>query len=128
MVKYMSDQNNYRQNNTLVGGDELFFHNRFTNHFIYMKNEWKPRYSKPIAFFLSCSKHKPYYKSPYRRLFNAMLSKKLGLTDVSQIYTVSEPAVLVPREMEDSLVTAYDFPPENLGVEGRKIFTKRLGD
>lgn len=110
----------------LVGGEELFNNPRFVNHFNYMLKEYIPPTDKPIALFLSCSKHKPYYKSPYRRVFNAMIEKKLQIRDLTQIYTISEPAIIVPEEMDDTNITKYDFPPDKLLIEGKKTFIERL--
>ncbi|NHJ49673.1 MAG: hypothetical protein FK733_17920 [Asgard group archaeon] len=110
----------------LIGGDELFDNPRFVNHFNFMLNDYVPPVEKPIALFLSCSKHKPYNKSPYRRVFNAMLEKNLKIKDLSQTYTISEPAILVPQEMDDTPVTQYEFPPDKLETYGRQIFIERL--
>ncbi|MHA1639263.1 MAG: hypothetical protein ACTSUA_08560, partial [Candidatus Heimdallarchaeota archaeon] len=66
----------------LIGGDELFFTERFIAHYNFMLEDYVPNYDKPIAFFLSCSKHKPYNRSPYRRVLNAMLEKKIGIRDL----------------------------------------------
>jgi len=110
----------------LIGGDELFHEPRFVNHYTFMINDYIPNIEKPIAFFLSCSKHKPYNKSPYRRVFHAMLNKKLALRDLSQIYTVSEPAIIVPEELDDTNITKYEFPPNKLKEKGRIIFIERL--
>ena len=110
----------------LTGGDELFDNPRFVNHFNYMLKEYIPPIDKPIALFLSCSKYKPYYKSPYRRVFNAMIEKKLQIRDLSQIYTISEPAIIIPEELDDTNITHYDFPPDKLQKYGREIFIDRL--
>ena len=110
----------------LIGGDELFEVPRFVNHYHFMLNEYTPHIEKPIAFFMSCSKHKPYNKSPYRRVFNAMIEKKLNLRDLSQVYTVSEPAIIIPEEFDETSITKYDFPPDQMKNEGRKIFVDRL--
>ncbi|MBN1328263.1 MAG: DUF5591 domain-containing protein [Candidatus Heimdallarchaeota archaeon] len=114
------------QDEYLVGGDELFHVPRFVNHFNYMLQDYNPPTKKPIAFFLSCSKYKPYYKSPYRRVLNAMIEKSLGIRNLSHYYTISEPAILVPEELDDTNVTKYDFPPENMKDEGKQIFIERL--
>ncbi len=116
----MVDESEY-----LIGGDELFHHTRFTKHFEFMLENYKPN-NKPVAFFMSCSKHKPFYKSPYRRVFNAMIEKKLNIRKISQIYTVSEPAILIPEELDDTNITRYDFPPAAMQTEGRRIFIERL--
>ena len=110
----------------LIGGDELFHEPRFVKHYKFMIEDYIPNIEKPIAFFLSCSKHKPYNKSPYRRVFHAMLNKKLSIRDLSQIYTVSEPAIIVPEEFDDTNITKYDFPPNEMKDEGRSIFIERL--
>ncbi|MHA1211756.1 MAG: DUF5591 domain-containing protein [Candidatus Heimdallarchaeota archaeon] len=109
----------------LSGGDELFQVPRFVKHYHYMVEEYSTN-SKPIAFFLSCSKHKPYYKSPYRRVLNAMIEKKIGIRENSHYYTISEPAILVPEEMDDTNITNYDFPPEKMQEKGKRIFIERL--
>ncbi|NHJ33602.1 MAG: hypothetical protein FK732_12145 [Asgard group archaeon] len=113
-------------NDFLVGGDELFQEPRFVKHYNFMIEDYIPNFEKPIAFFLSCSKHKPYNKSPYRRVFHAMLKKKLSIRDLSQIYTVSEPAIIVPEELDDTNITRYEFPPNEMKEEGRIIFIDRL--
>ena len=110
----------------LIGGDELFDTKRYYKHYLFMLNKYVPHYEKPISFFLSCSKYKPFYLSPYRRLFTSMLSKKIGIREISQIYTVSEPAIIIPEELDDTIITNYDFPPENLKEYGKNIFIKRL--
>ncbi|NPE08182.1 MAG: DUF5591 domain-containing protein [Asgard group archaeon] len=110
----------------LIGGDELFQEPRFVKHYRFMIDDYIPNVEKPIAFFLSCSKHKPYNKSPYRRVFHAMLNKKLSIKDLSQIYTVSEPAIIIPEEFDDTNITKYDFPPNEMKKEGRSIFIERL--
>lgn len=112
----------------LTGGDELFNEPRFVDHYSFMRDSYIPRIDKPIAFFLSCSKHKPYSKSPYRRVFYAMLEKKIGIKKISQIYTVSEPAIIVPEELEETNITHYDFPPQNLQDKGKEIFIQRLSE
>jgi predicted RNA-binding protein len=111
---------------TLTGGDELFQEPRFLDHYQFMLKEYEPRRERPIAFFMSCSKHKPFYTSPYRRIFKSMLKKKLAIRRESQIYTVSEPAIIVPEELDGTAVSYYDFPPEKLQQEGKKIFIRRL--
>lgn len=113
-------------NEFLIGGDELFENVRFVNHYNFMLKNYQPNTDRPIAFFLSCSKHKPFYKSPYRRVFFSMLRKKLAIRQLSQIYTISEPAIIVPEELEDTDITKYDFPPERLQQKGRTIFIHRL--
>ena len=110
----------------LIGGDELFFVSRFEDHFKFMVNDYIPNTAKPIAIFMSCSKHKPFYKSPYRRVFYAMLNKNLQIRDISQIYTISEPAIIVPEELDDTNVSKYDFPPDQMKEKGRKVFIERL--
>ena len=112
----------------LIGGDELFNNPRYVKHYHYMKNDYFPNIEKPISFFLSCSKHKPYYKSPYRRVFYSMLSKNLQIKDISQIYTISEPAIVVPEELDGTNITHYDFPPEKLTIKGQRIFIERLSN
>lgn len=109
----------------LIGGDELFHHPRFIKHYEFMLKQYVPN-NKPVAFFLSCSKHKPFYKSPYRRVFNAMITKNLNIRDISHVYTVSEPAILVPEEFDDTDVSQYDFPPAAMQAEGKEIFIERL--
>ncbi len=112
----------------LIGGDELFFTERFIAHYNFMLEDYVPNYDKPIAFFLSCSKHKPYNRSPYRRVLNAMLEKKIGIRDLSQFYTISEPAIVVPEELDETNITQYDFPPDLMKAEGREIFVNRLAN
>ncbi len=116
----MEDENEY-----LIGGDELFHHPRFITHYEFMLKSYEPN-NKPVAFFMSCSKHKPFYKSPYRRVFNAMIDKKLNIREISTIYTISEPAILIPEEFDDTNITKYDFPPAAMQAEGKRIFIERL--
>ncbi|NHJ84532.1 MAG: hypothetical protein FK734_03670 [Asgard group archaeon] len=109
----------------LFGGDELFDNPRFVKHFTFMLNDYQTP-NKPIAFFLSCSKYKPYYKSPYRRVFNAMIEKKIVIREISHYYTISEPAIIIPEELDDTKVTHYDFPPEKMEEKGKRVFIERL--
>ena len=116
------------ENAFLIGGDELFDHPRFIRHYEFIRKDYSPDISKPVAFFLSCSKHKPYYKSPYRRVFNSMISKNLNIREQVKIYTISEPAIVVPEELDDTAVTQYDFPPTNMQAKGKRIFIERLAN
>jgi len=53
--------------------------------------------------------------------------KKHRLDDVVQQFIVSEPLTICPRELEKVFPAAnYDFPPQELGEKGRRIFISRL--
>lgn len=84
------------------------------------------KFEKEIALLLGCSMHKPYSQSFMHKKVIAML-KKNGFDDIVQQYIIGEPMVVVPREMENEYPAAdYEFNPEALGEEGRKIFIERL--
>lgn len=81
---------------------------------------------KSYALILPCSRVKPYRIS---RLHNQLehLLDRYGLDNSIQRYIVSEPMVLVPRELDIYYPFAnYDYPPEELTERDREIFIELL--
>ena len=55
------------------------------------------------------------------------LIQKYSLNEDVQQFIIGEPLVVCPREWENKYPAAhYEFPPERLGENGRKIFITRL--
>lgn len=55
------------------------------------------------------------------------LIQKYGLNEDVQQFIIGEPLVVCPREWENRYPAAhYEFPPERLGENGKKIFITRL--
>jgi len=82
--------------------------------------------NKEWGLILPCTSIKPYRISATHRLAEARLAK-YGLTDAVQVYVMSEPMVLVPRELDLYYPFAnYNYPPNRLGSRGKKIFIELL--
>ena len=108
----------------LVGGDNLLFHPDVVAFYDSVMNEWESK--KKIALLLGCTKHKPYSRSFMHRKVIGMLKKHCLDSEVQQ-YIIGEPLIVVPREWETKYPAAhYDFPPEKMSENGRKIFVDRL--
>jgi hypothetical protein len=89
--------------------------------------DWKNN-GKSIALLLGCTIHKPYSTSFIHKKIIGLI-RKHELDDKVQQFIIGEPLVVCPREWETIYPAAhYEFPPEKLGEEGRKIFTIRLRD
>ena len=81
---------------------------------------------KPLALILPCTGVKPYRLSPTHRIADSRIAR-LGLESVVSIYVISEPMVLVPRELDIYYPFAnYDYPPNHLSLESRRIFVDIL--
>lgn len=111
----------------LVGGDELFSHPAVLNFYNEVIDEWDNG-RKPVALLLGCTLHKPYSKSFMHKKIIAIL-KKYDFDEKVQQLIVGEPLVVCPREWENKYPAAhYEFPPDKLGEEGKRIFIIRLRD
>lgn len=74
------------------------------------------------ALILPCSSVKPYRISATHRLADAIIRRK-GLDNDVQIYVLSEPMILVPRELDIYYPFAnYDYPPRELEKRYRDRF------
>ncbi len=81
---------------------------------------------KKYALILPCSSVKPYRISRLHSQLESMLAK-YSLADNIQRYIISEPMVLVPRELDIYYPFAnYDYPPEELTEKDLEIFIELL--
>lgn len=75
-----------------------------------LKERYRPPPSKSVLLLVPCSKTKPYRRSRSHRRFSAALEGLRALERV-HVVSVSSPAGLVPRELEDLYpVRHYDIP------------------
>jgi len=110
----------------LKGGTELFNHPDVIKFYRYVLTEWTPPSGRRIALYMGCTAVKPYSKS-FIHLKVIKMLEKYNLSDIVQQYIVSEPMILVPRELEAVYPVAnYDFPKYLLDTKGRRIFVRRL--
>ncbi len=81
---------------------------------------------KDYALILPCSGIKPYRASATHRLADAII-KKSNLDKYIQIYVLSEPMIIVPRELDIYYPFAnYDYPPKELDKVYREKFIEIL--
>jgi len=86
---------------------------------------WEPT-AKPLALILPCTSVKPYMLSATHRLAESII-KREKLSDQVVKYTLSEPMILVPEEVEVYYPFAnYNYPPHLLGDSERELFVKLL--
>lgn len=98
----------------------VFWHNFLLNHF-------DPRVcGRPYAIIMPCSSTKPYRVSPTHVIIDSILFKN-GVTDYIQVYVLSEPMILVPRELDIYYPFAnYDYPVHELTPRYREKFVELL--
>ena len=107
-----------------VNGD-LFKHPHVVLWHRFLLEHFTPE-PKPFALILPCTSIKPYRLSPTHRIADSRLAR-LGLKDVVSIYVISEPMVLVPRELDIYYPFAnYEYPPKHLNLESRRMFVDIL--
>ncbi len=74
------------------------------------------------ALILPCSSVKPYRLSATHRVAESLIDK-YGLRNSVQVYILSEPMIIVPRELDIYYPFAnYDYPPSELDDIYREIF------
>ena len=117
-------------------GEIVLKNNRYCNlfehkHVVYwhnfLINVFHSKYtSKNYALILPCSSVKPYRVSPIHRMIDKYLSV-YGIQDMVQVYILSEPMILVPRELDIYYPFAnYDYPPKELDPKYRDKFVDIL--
>ncbi|MEM1645833.1 MAG: DUF5591 domain-containing protein [Ignisphaera sp.] len=81
---------------------------------------------KPYAIIMPCSSIKPYRLSPTHKILDSLLIKN-GVTDYVQVYILSEPMILVPRELDIYYPFAnYEYPVQELTPQYREKFIELL--
>ncbi len=109
----------------LRGGSELFNHRHVALWHRFLV-EYLPRFVKRVVLLLPCSKVKPYRESPTHRIAWSRISRA-GARDKISILALSEPMILVPRELDTLYPFAnYELPPQALDDEGRDLMAKLL--
>ncbi|TRM80523.1 hypothetical protein DJ524_07315 [Sulfolobus sp. D5] len=104
--------------------NDLFNHPVVKKWHEYFMEFWNS--DKKIAIILPCTSIKPYSRSATHRLAYALL-RKYDLEDVVQVYSVSEPMLLVPRELEECYpFNSYDYPPSLMSKEEKEEFVRLL--
>jgi predicted RNA-binding protein len=107
-----------------VNGVDLFKHPVVKAWHEYFLTTWKS--DKAVAMFLPCTSVKPYSRSATHRLAYALL-KKYGLEEKVQVYSVSEPMLLVPKELEECYpFNSYDYPPAKMSEAEKEEFSELL--
>lgn len=104
-------------------GMNLFEHPHVVLWHKFLLNYFDSTYTtKPCALIMPCSSIKPYRLSAAHRVAESVLSK-LGFHNFVQVYVLSEPMILVPRELDIYYPFAnYDYPPSELTKKHRKMF------
>ncbi|WP_232048941.1 DUF5591 domain-containing protein [Sulfuracidifex tepidarius] len=82
--------------------------------------------TKPLALLLPCTSVKPYSRSATHRLVYSILKRK-NLDNHVQVYSVSEPMLLVPREVEECYpFSSYEYSPKVMTVQEKDEFVELL--
>jgi len=77
---------------------------------------------KPCALILPCSSIKPYRLSPVHKIVDTQI-KTMSADNIIQVYVLSEPMLLVPRELDIYYPFAnYDYPTHELSDEYKTKF------
>jgi|UniRef100_A0A7J2U240 predicted RNA-binding protein len=81
---------------------------------------------KPCALILPCSSIKPYRLSPIHKIVDEEI-ELANADNIIQIYVLSEPMLLVPRELDIYYPFAnYDYPVHELNEEYKTTFINML--
>ncbi len=82
--------------------------------------------TKPLALLLPCTSMKPYSRSATHRLAYSIIKRK-NLDEYVQIYSVSEPMLLVPREVEECYpFNSYEYSPKVMTAQEKDEFVDLL--
>lgn len=117
-------------------GEIVLRNNRYCNlfeheHVIYwhdfLINVFHSKHTlKNYALILPCSSIKPYRVSPVHYIVDKYL-ERYSIQDKVQVYVLSEPMILVPRELDIYYPFAnYDYPPRELSYKYRIKFVDIL--
>ncbi|MFP3346952.1 MAG: DUF5591 domain-containing protein [Sulfolobaceae archaeon] len=109
----------YRGRVVKEDGIDPFKHPSVIEWHNYLFTEWRSK--KRVALLLPCTEKKPYHNSPTHIIAESIVKDKV------QLYSVSEPMLLVPREFEDCYpFSDYDYPPSKMTREEREEFVRLL--
>ncbi|ACP34172.1 conserved hypothetical protein [Sulfolobus islandicus Y.G.57.14] len=104
--------------------DDLFRHPVVMRWHHYFLENWNS--DKEIGLLLPCTVVKPYSLSPTHKIAYATLNK-YNLEEKVQVYSVSEPMLLVPKELEECYpFNNYDYPPRLMSKEEKEEFIMLL--
>lgn len=105
----------------------LFDHPHIVLWHKFLLRYFNPEYSsKPYAILMPCTPIKPYRLSATHRIVDSTLYR-LRLDHYTQIYVLSEPMVIVPRELDIYYPFAnYEYPIYELSEEYRERFVSLL--
>jgi len=105
-------------------GVDLFQHPIVKAWHSYFLSKWIS--NKPLAFLLPCTSKKPYSSSATHRTAYGII-RRLDKENKVQIYSVSEPMLLVPKELEECYpFNSYDYPPSLMVNEEKEEFINLL--
>ncbi|MEM1627281.1 MAG: DUF5591 domain-containing protein [Sulfolobaceae archaeon] len=103
---------------------DLFQHPIVRSWHNYILYKWFS--NKPYALLLPCTSIKPYSLSRTHKAAYSIL-KKSGRESEVQVYSISEPMLLVPREFEECYpFNNYDYPPHLMSDEEKEEFISLL--
>ncbi len=110
----------------VLRGREIWNHPHVLMYQEWVLHHWQPE-PKPIALLLPCTPVKPYSRSAIRKIIYANL-KKLGIENRVAVITISDPMLLVPKEIEDLYPVAnYEHPIHLLKIpQIRRRFVELL--
>jgi len=93
----------------------------------FLRDIFNPRIClREKALILPCSGIKPYRLSATHRVAESIIDR-YGLRDSIQVYILSEPMIIVPRELDIYYPFAnYDYPPRELDGFYRDMFIELL--
>ena len=102
-----------------------FKHPDVTLYHKYLLNVWEPRFSD-YSILMPCTQVKPYSKSVTHRMMISYINSLRKYNCLVELYSISEPMIIVPYEYEELYPLAnYDFPPK-LMVEWEKELMANL--
>ena len=107
--------------------ENLFNHPHIKLWHRFLLKYFDPRLcERRYALIMPCSSVKPYRASATHRIAESVLRKN-GVYEYVQVYILSEPMILVPRELDIYYPFAnYDYPVHELTSTYRQLFVDLL--
>jgi len=92
----------------------------------YLLDFWQPKISD-YSILMSCTKIKPYSKSVTHRMMINYINNLKKHNCLVELYSISEPMIIVPYEYEELYPLAnYDFPPKLMEEWERELMARLL--
>lgn len=107
-------------------GSSPFYHQHVILYHDFLRKVWKPS-KADFYIFMSCTRVKPYSKSITHKMMLKYVQKLNDQGIKAEIFSISEPMLIVPQRYEHLYPLAnYDFPPRLMENWEQKIMISEI--